>query len=51
VTLESEALIAALSGEMGGELARIAVARAEPVGARRGWRPAMPVTQWSVEKR
>lgn len=51
VTLESEALLAALHARHGGELARIAVARAEPVGARRGFRPLMPVTQWSLVKR
>ena len=26
---------------------RIDIARASPVGAMTGWRPAMPVTQWS----
>jgi precorrin-6Y C5,15-methyltransferase (decarboxylating) len=51
VTLESESLLAALHAERGGELVRISVARAAPVGGRTGWRPAMPVTQWSVEKR
>ena len=34
----------------GGQLARISVAEAEPVGRFQGWRPAMPVTQWSVAK-
>jgi precorrin-6Y C5,15-methyltransferase (decarboxylating) len=27
------------------------VNRAEPVGPFRGWRPFMPVTQWSLIKR
>ena len=31
---------------LGGDLIRVAIARAEPVGGRQGWRPAMPVTQW-----
>lgn len=35
---------------LGGELTRIAVARAAPVGGFTGWRPAMPVTIWSVTK-
>ncbi len=48
VTLESEALLAALHAERGGELTRLAVSRAAPVGARTGWRPAMPVVQWSL---
>nr|HMQ95493.1 cobalamin biosynthesis bifunctional protein CbiET [Amaricoccus sp.] len=49
VTLESEALLAEMQAEHGGDLTRIAVSRAEPVGRFRGWRPAMPVTQWSFE--
>lgn len=50
VTLESEARLAELHREHGGELVRLAVSRAEAVGPYRGWRSAMPVTQWSVEK-
>lgn len=49
VTLESETLLAEMQAEHGGDLTRIAVSRAEPVGRFRGWRPAMPVTQWSCE--
>ncbi|GGM01569.1 bifunctional cobalt-precorrin-7 (C(5))-methyltransferase/cobalt-precorrin-6B (C(15))-methyltransferase [Pseudooceanicola nanhaiensis] len=51
VTLESEAVLAELHAEFGGELVRIAVQRAEPVGSYRGWRASMPVTQWSLVKR
>ena len=51
VTLESEAELLALSKEFGGELVRLSVQRAEPVGRLTGWRPAMPVTQWSLVKR
>ena len=51
VTLETEARLAALHARLGGDVVRIAVARAEAVGPRRGWRPSMPVTQWSVVKR
>ena len=46
VTLESEAALLARHAELGGELVRIALARAEPVGGLTGWRPAMPITQW-----
>ncbi|WP_428699420.1 precorrin-6y C5,15-methyltransferase (decarboxylating) subunit CbiE [Stappia sp.] len=48
VTLESEAVLAAAHARHGGELARIAVSRAGPVGGMTGWRPLMPVTQWSL---
>lgn len=50
VTLESEALLTAWYRRHGGELTRIAVSRAVPVGGFTGWRQAMPVTQWSVVK-
>ncbi|MBL1098717.1 precorrin-6y C5,15-methyltransferase (decarboxylating) subunit CbiE [Streptomyces coffeae] len=50
VTLESEALLADWYRRHGGELVRIAVAHAAPVGGFTGWRQAMPVTQWSVVK-
>jgi precorrin-6Y C5,15-methyltransferase (decarboxylating) len=50
VTLESEALLAERHRAHGGELVRLAVAHAVPVGKFTGWRQAMPVTQWSVTK-
>ena len=50
VTLETEALIARWYGELGGDLIRLDVQRASPVGTMTGWRPAMPVTIWSVTK-
>ena len=34
-----------------GELTRIAVERAVPVGRKRGWKPFLAVTQWSLVKR
>ena len=46
VTLETEALLLARHAALGGELIRIAIARADAVGKMTGWRPAMPVTQW-----
>ncbi|MEL6782978.1 MAG: precorrin-6y C5,15-methyltransferase (decarboxylating) subunit CbiE [Pseudomonadota bacterium] len=50
VTLESETRLIALHGEFGGSLTRLAVQHAEAVGPYRGWRAAMPVVQWCVEK-
>jgi len=48
VTLESEAILLAAHARHGGELVRIAVSRAGAVGGMTGWRPLMPVTQWSL---
>jgi len=48
VTLETEALLIALQAEIGGELTRIAIDRAGPVGGLTGWRPMRPVVQWSL---
>ncbi|GAB4262585.1 MAG: bifunctional cobalt-precorrin-7 (C(5))-methyltransferase/cobalt-precorrin-6B (C(15))-methyltransferase [Pararhodobacter sp.] len=48
VTLESEALLAALHGDKGGALLRIELAEAHPLGRLRGWKAAYPVVQWSV---
>jgi precorrin-6Y C5,15-methyltransferase (decarboxylating) len=45
-TLQTEALLLARYFELGGELIRIAIARAEPVGSMTAFRPALPVTQW-----
>ena len=50
VTLEMEAVLLAHRERLGGELTRLAVARAAPVGSMHGWRPAMPVTQWTWVK-
>ncbi|WGH79839.1 precorrin-6y C5,15-methyltransferase (decarboxylating) subunit CbiE [Jannaschia ovalis] len=51
VTLESEAVLLDLHARHGGDLVRLSVDRAEPVGRYHGWRAAMPVTQWSLVKR
>ncbi|MBB5721030.1 precorrin-6Y C5,15-methyltransferase (decarboxylating) [Loktanella ponticola] len=51
VTLESEAELIALHREFGGDLVKLMVHRAEPVGRLTGWRPSMPVTQFSLVKR
>ncbi|WP_022729682.1 bifunctional cobalt-precorrin-7 (C(5))-methyltransferase/cobalt-precorrin-6B (C(15))-methyltransferase [Fodinicurvata sediminis] len=50
VTLEGEARLAGLQAEYGGELRRLSVSRSESVGPFRGWRPAMPVTQFALVK-
>jgi precorrin-6Y C5,15-methyltransferase (decarboxylating) len=50
VTLESEAVLARWYAQLGGTLTRIAVQRADAVGGFTGWRPAMPVTQWTWVK-
>ncbi len=51
VTLESEAELIALRSDHGGELVKISVERARPVGRLTGWQPQMTVTQWSLVKR
>jgi precorrin-6Y C5,15-methyltransferase (decarboxylating) len=50
VTVESEAVLAGWFARVGGDLVRIAVQRAEPVGGFAGWKAAMPVTTWSAGK-
>ena len=50
VTIEGEARLADLRGAFGGELIRLSVARAAPVGRYCGWKSLMPVTIWSVTK-
>jgi precorrin-6B C5,15-methyltransferase / cobalt-precorrin-6B C5,C15-methyltransferase len=45
VTLAGEARLLAWHAAHGGELVRIAVSRAAPVGTQLGWRPLLPVTQ------
>ncbi|MCT9930803.1 precorrin-6y C5,15-methyltransferase (decarboxylating) subunit CbiE [Planotetraspora sp. A-T 1434] len=50
VTLESESVVAAWHGKVGGDLVRIAVDRAAPVGGFTAWRPAMPVLVWTATR-
>jgi precorrin-6Y C5,15-methyltransferase (decarboxylating) len=47
VTTQMEAVLLQHQARLGGSMIRIDIARASPVGAMTGWRPAMPVTQWS----
>jgi precorrin-6Y C5,15-methyltransferase (decarboxylating) len=50
VTAESEAVLTQWYSRYGGELRRYQHYIGEPLGGFTGWRPAMPVTQWSVTK-
>jgi precorrin-6Y C5,15-methyltransferase (decarboxylating) len=50
VTVESEAVLAEWHARCGGSLIRLSVASAAPVGGFTGWKPAMPVTIWSVTR-
>ncbi|MFD0686147.1 precorrin-6y C5,15-methyltransferase (decarboxylating) subunit CbiE [Actinomadura fibrosa] len=50
VTVESERAVADARDRFGGDLTRIAISRAAPVGGFTGWRPMMPVTQWTVTR-
>ena len=50
VTLEGEIALADFRKRHGGELVRIAVSRAEPVGPFTGWKPLMAVTQLAAVK-
>lgn len=50
VTLEGETILLKAFEDLGGELVRLSVQRADPVGRLTGWRPMMPVTQWQLTK-
>jgi len=50
VTLAGEARLLDWHARQGGRLLRIAISEAEPLGARRAWRPHMPVTQLVLAK-
>jgi len=50
VTLESQGFVLRLREEHGGDLVKLDVARTTEVGRFTGWRPAMPVVQWTVIK-
>jgi precorrin-6B C5,15-methyltransferase / cobalt-precorrin-6B C5,C15-methyltransferase len=51
VTLEGEQGLIAARAAYGGDLVRLDVSHAEPIGSFTAWRPALPVVQWSTEKR
>jgi precorrin-6Y C5,15-methyltransferase (decarboxylating) len=50
VTLEGEQRLIAAQAAHGGELVKLEVSHAEPIGSFTAWRPALPVVQWSSEK-
>ncbi|MCY7393018.1 MAG: cobalamin biosynthesis bifunctional protein CbiET, partial [Leptolyngbyaceae cyanobacterium CAN_BIN12] len=50
VTVESEQMLFQRQHELGGELSRIAIQRAEPIGKFLGWKAMAPITQWVVVK-
>jgi precorrin-6Y C5,15-methyltransferase (decarboxylating) len=50
VTLESEALLAEWQRRAGGELLRIELSSAAPLGNRRGWKAGYPIVQWRVTR-
>jgi precorrin-6B C5,15-methyltransferase / cobalt-precorrin-6B C5,C15-methyltransferase len=50
VTIETQAELTRRFTAQGGDLVSISIAHADPVGGFHGWRPAMPVVQWSVVK-
>jgi precorrin-6B C5,15-methyltransferase / cobalt-precorrin-6B C5,C15-methyltransferase len=50
VTLETETLLLELQQRHSGELMRVEIARAAPLGDFRSWEAARPVVQWSAVK-
>ncbi len=50
VTLEAQERLVAMRREVGGEMTRIGVSRAAPVGKRSGFKPFMDVVQYAVTK-
>lgn len=50
VTLETESLVAQAFRDLGGELTRLSVEHATPIGSFTGWTPARTVTQWAWTK-
>jgi len=51
VTIESQAILAALHKQYGGDMVQISISRAESLGPMSGWKPMRPVVQWSLIKR
>ncbi|WP_315532920.1 precorrin-6y C5,15-methyltransferase (decarboxylating) subunit CbiE [Delftia acidovorans] len=50
VTLETEALLVQLQAEHGGQLLRLEISSAEPLGRMRSWKAARPLVQWSWQR-
>ena len=47
VTLETQALLVQLHGELGGQLLQLDISTAAPLGRMRSWKAARPLVQWS----
>jgi precorrin-6Y C5,15-methyltransferase (decarboxylating) len=50
VTLETEALLSELHNRHGGEMMRIEISHAAPLGRGRSWKASRPVVQWHAVK-
>lgn len=50
VTIQSESSLAVRHTLYGGDLVRMMIARTDRIGDSLGWRPMMPITQWTVIK-
>jgi precorrin-6B C5,15-methyltransferase / cobalt-precorrin-6B C5,C15-methyltransferase len=50
VSLETEALLLRAHAERGGDLRRLSLEIAAPLGGVTAWRPALPVVQWRTRK-
>jgi precorrin-6B C5,15-methyltransferase / cobalt-precorrin-6B C5,C15-methyltransferase len=50
VTVESETVLHRWQQAQGGELVKLALSYAAPLGGFTTWRPALPVTQWQVTR-
>ena len=51
VTLGSEQVLLEKYATLGGDLTKLQFAQASPIGGKVGWKPAMPVTQYSLVKK
>jgi precorrin-6Y C5,15-methyltransferase (decarboxylating) len=50
VTLESDAVLIRAHADKGGDLMRFEIAATAPIGPKRGWKAAFPISQWCVTK-
>jgi precorrin-6B C5,15-methyltransferase / cobalt-precorrin-6B C5,C15-methyltransferase len=50
VTVESEAVLHQWQRAVGGQLVKLALSYAGPLGGFTTWRPALPITQWQVTR-
>jgi precorrin-6Y C5,15-methyltransferase (decarboxylating) len=50
VTLETEALLAELQSRCGGDLMRLEISHAAPLGRLRSWEAGRPIVQWSTTR-